>query len=164
VTLLIFAVLYVVNYLSSVLLPFFIAWLLAYLVYPVVRFVQYKLHVKVRAIAIIITLILLILVIGGIVYLIIPPMIEQFQKLGDVATRYLHQTTHTNNIGAVIQQWLQNNQKESGPILPEQRLLRRGEDSHAKGVLSARTDGKHSDEHHSIIHHIIIYVLHTARL
>jgi predicted PurR-regulated permease PerM len=112
VTLLIFAVLYVVNYLSSVLLPFFIAWLLAYLVYPVVRFVQYKLHVKVRAIAIIITLILLILVIGGIVYLIIPPMIEQFQKLGDVATRYLHQTTHTNNIGAVIQQWLQNNQKE----------------------------------------------------
>ena len=75
----VFVVLLTVNYLSQVLLPFFIAWFFAYLLYPAVKFVQDKLHVKVRAIAIIITMIVVIAVIGGIVYLIIPPMIEQFQ-------------------------------------------------------------------------------------
>ena len=35
VTLIVLAVLYMTNYLSSVLLPFFIAWFFAYLLYPV---------------------------------------------------------------------------------------------------------------------------------
>ena len=34
ITLLVVTVLVAVNYLSEVLLPFFVAWLLAYLVYP----------------------------------------------------------------------------------------------------------------------------------
>ena len=45
VGLLVLGILLLVNYLSSVLLPFFVAWLLAYLLYPMVKFVQYKLHV-----------------------------------------------------------------------------------------------------------------------
>ena len=36
--LLVIAVIVAVNYLSSVLLPFFIAWFLAYLLYPIVKF------------------------------------------------------------------------------------------------------------------------------
>jgi predicted PurR-regulated permease PerM len=68
-------------------------------------------HVKVRALAIIITMIFAIVVIAGVLYLIIPPMIEQFQRLEDVATRYLHQTTHTNNLSLWFQQLLQDNQK-----------------------------------------------------
>ena len=32
-------ILLIINYLSNVLLPFFIAWLLAYLLYPIVCFV-----------------------------------------------------------------------------------------------------------------------------
>ena len=56
ITLLVLTVLFMVNYLSNVLLPFFVAWLLAYLLYPIVKFVQYKMHVKIRAIAIIITM------------------------------------------------------------------------------------------------------------
>ena len=43
-------VLYLINLLSSVLLPFFIAWLIAYMIYPMVTFVQYKLKVRNRAI------------------------------------------------------------------------------------------------------------------
>ena len=77
---LILAVLYLVNYLSGALLPFFIAWLFAYLLYPIVKFIQYRLHVKVRALAIIVTMILVISVIAGVIYLIIPPMIEQFDQ------------------------------------------------------------------------------------
>jgi predicted PurR-regulated permease PerM len=112
IALMIFAVLYIMNYLSSVLLPFFIAWLLAYLLYPMVKFVQYKMHIKVRALAIIITMIFVTAIFAGVLYLIIPPMLEQFQKLGDVATRYLHQTTHSNNLSLWFQQIIQDNQKE----------------------------------------------------
>ena len=93
ITFLVGAILFVTNYLSSVLLPFFIAWLLAYLLYPIVKFVQCRLHVPGRVLSIIVTLLFVIAVIGGILYLIIPPMIEQFEKLGELVTRYLHETT-----------------------------------------------------------------------
>ena len=109
VTLLIAAILFVMNYLSSVLLPFFIAWLLAYLLYPIVKFVQHRLHVPGRALSIIVTLLAVIGVITGIIYLIIPPMIEQFEKLGELVTRYLHQTTHIRNFPLAIRQWIDAN-------------------------------------------------------
>ena len=104
------AVFLVINYLSSVLLPFFIAWLFAYLLYPVVKFVQYRLHVPSRPLSIIVTLIFVLAIIGGIVYLIIPPMIEQFDRFTVVLTRYLHETTHTNNITRMIKDWALANQ------------------------------------------------------
>lgn len=108
----VFGVLYVMNYLSEVLLPFFIAWFFAYLLNPAVLFVQNKLHVKIRALAIIITMVVVIACIGGIVYLIIPPMVEQFEKLSDVLTRWLSQTTHGNDITRNIQDWIQDNHHE----------------------------------------------------
>ena len=102
----------IVNYLSDVLLPFFIAWLFAYLLYPIVKFVQYKLHVPSRALSIIITLIFVLAIICGIAYLIIPPMIDQFDRFITVLTRYLHETTHTNNISRVIKEWIISNQEQ----------------------------------------------------
>ena len=110
--LLVVFVLLTMNYLSSVLLPFFVAWLFAYLLYPIVRFVQDKMRVRVRALAIILTLVFVIGVIGGLVWLIIPPMIEQFQKLGDVLSKYVQQTTHTDNFTAMIQGWLHDHRLE----------------------------------------------------
>ncbi len=58
-------ILLLVNYLSGVLLPFCIAWLFAYLLYPIVKFVQYRLGVRVRALAILITMVLVLAVVGG---------------------------------------------------------------------------------------------------
>lgn len=107
----ILAAFFVVKELSSVLLPFFIAWFLAYLLYPIVKFVQYKLHVPTRALSIVVTLIFVTIVIGGIIYLIIPPMIEQFDKLGNILTHYIHQTTHTNNIGNLVRNWVEENRE-----------------------------------------------------
>ncbi len=112
IAVIVLAVLYVVNYLSGVLLPFFIAWFFAYLLYPVVKFIENKLHVKMRAVSILIAMLLTVCVIGGVIWLIIPPMIDQFDKLGEVLTRWLHQTTHTNNLTAVIKEWLQDNQSQ----------------------------------------------------
>lgn len=34
----------VIDYLSAVLLPFFVAWFVAYLIFPLVSFFQYKLR------------------------------------------------------------------------------------------------------------------------
>ena len=78
--LLVIGVLLLVNYLSSALLPFFIAWLIAYLLYPIVQFIEKRLHIHVRAISIVLTFLLLIGVIGGVCYLIFPPMIAQFDR------------------------------------------------------------------------------------
>lgn len=93
-------------------MPFFIAWFFAYLLYPVVKFVQYKLHVRVRALAIIITMAVVLAVIGGIIYLIVPPMIEQFDKLFDILGKWAHHTTHTNNITAWVKNWVIENQTQ----------------------------------------------------
>ena len=114
IIILILGILYVTNYLSSVLLPFFIAWFFAYLLYPVVLFIENKMHVRIRALSIIIAMLTMIAVIGGVIWLIIPPMIDQFDKLGDVLTKWLHQTTHTNNLTALIKEWMQNNRDQIG--------------------------------------------------
>lgn len=106
------AVLYLMGYLSGVLLPFFVAWLFAYLLYPIVRFVQYKMHVPTRALSIIVTVLFVAAIIGFIVWLIIPPMIEQFNKLGDIFAGYIKDKTHADSISAAVHGWLVNNSDE----------------------------------------------------
>ena len=112
VGLLVLAILLLINYLSSVLLPFVVAWFFAYLLYPMVKFVQYKLHVKSRALSILITLIVVIAVLGGIIYLIIPPMIEQFEKLGSLVSEYIQKSAHIRDIPSAVVLWFQDNQRE----------------------------------------------------
>ena len=111
IVLLVGGVLYTMNFLSSVLLPFFVAWLLAYLMYPIVKFVQYKLHVPTRALSIIVALVFVLAVIGGVFYLIIPPMIDQFEKLGDIVMQYVKQGTNGESFQSVVQQWLHDNRQ-----------------------------------------------------
>ena len=43
---------FVLDSLSGVLLPFAVAWLLAYLLHPLVNFVQYRMRFKYRALSI----------------------------------------------------------------------------------------------------------------
>lgn len=87
-----------VNYLSSVLLPFFVAWGLAYLLFPIVTFVERVMHIRIRALSIIVTVIIVASVLTGVTLAIIPPMIDQFQKLGVIATNYIHQHAHVTSI------------------------------------------------------------------
>ena len=44
---------YIINLLSDVLLPFFIGWVFAYMLYPLVKFFQYTLRLRSRVISII---------------------------------------------------------------------------------------------------------------
>jgi len=112
IALAVLAVGFIINALSEVLLPFFIAWLIAYLLYPIVKFVQYKLHIPGRALSIIITFILVAALFTAIFMFIVPPMINQVDKLMTIVNRYLHETTHTNDIATMIQKWIRENQTE----------------------------------------------------
>ncbi len=112
IVLLVIAVILLVKYLSAVLIPFFVAWVFAYLLFPIVKFIENKLHVHVRALSIILTMIFVIAIIGGIVYLIIPPMIEQFQKLYDILANWMHTSTHTNDLSAWLSEKITENQHQ----------------------------------------------------
>ena len=84
----IIGILYMVNLLSGVLLPFFVAWLFAYMIYPAVTFFQYKLKLKSRPLSIITVLLLLAVILTLVFVVLIPPIIEEFGKLKDLLAAY----------------------------------------------------------------------------
>jgi len=77
-----------VNRLSGVLLPFLIAWLLAYLLQPIVLFFQYKLKFKSRVLSIACTLLLFISLLTAIVWLMVPLITNEVQKLTHLIVLY----------------------------------------------------------------------------
>ncbi len=77
-----------IRRLSSVLLPFFIAMLLAYMLDPVVSFFQFKLKFKFRFLAVATTLMLLFGVIGLILYIIIPRIGHELSNAAQIITNY----------------------------------------------------------------------------
>ena len=93
-------------YLSGVLIPFFVAWMVAYLLYPVVRFLQNKCRLRNRLLAIIITLLLTCGAIAGFIYIVVPPMIEEIGHLKDVALSYIQGGINNNTIPVPVQQFL----------------------------------------------------------
>ena len=76
-------------YKRQVLLPFFIAWLIAYMVYPLVKFFQYKLRLKSRIVSIFCTLFLITLVGVSLFYLLVPPMVSEIGRMNDLLVTYL---------------------------------------------------------------------------
>lgn len=123
IAIIIAAVYFILDELSAVLLPFAIAWLFAYLLYPLVIFIQHKLHVKVRAIAIVITMVLALAVLAGIFWLIIPPMIEEFGRFTSVFTRYLERAVHTDSLPDAIKDYLHANSSEIEVFLKSDNFL-----------------------------------------
>lgn len=101
-------VLFMLNYLSGVLLPFFIAWLLAYLLYPSVTFVQYKMHFKSRVLSIFAVLLVVtgILTLTGI--LLVPPFVEDCIKLESLMKAYFVEGSKEAAIPGTIANFLRN--------------------------------------------------------
>ena len=86
--LIVIGILYLVNYLSGVLLPFFVAWLIAYMTYPMVSFFQHRLKVRHRAASILISMVVVLILFTLALILLVPPIIEEFGKLKDLMTTY----------------------------------------------------------------------------
>jgi hypothetical protein len=84
----IIGILYLVKRLSGVLLPFFVAWLIAYLIYPMVIFFQHKLRLKNRVISIFVVLLTLASILTLAFIGLVPPIIEESGKLKELLTDY----------------------------------------------------------------------------
>ncbi|MDX9748465.1 MAG: AI-2E family transporter [Paludibacter sp.] len=70
-----------IRRLGGVLTPFFVGWLLAYLLHPIVSFFQYTLKLKSRVLSIVVTLLLSAGIITGSVFLLIPPIAAEIKNL-----------------------------------------------------------------------------------
>jgi predicted PurR-regulated permease PerM len=74
--------------LSNVLLPFIVAWLLAYMLDPIVRFFQYKLKLRNRLISVILTILLAGGVLTGLGFIIVPLVSSEIAKLYEITSTY----------------------------------------------------------------------------
>ena len=110
--LLILAVYFITNSMSEVLLPFFIACLLAYLLYPLVKFTEKYLHIRIRALSILFVVSVLAGLLIGVGLLVVPSMIEQFDKISELAARYLGSSTPAGDLSSYIQNWLREHQED----------------------------------------------------
>ncbi len=97
-----------VNRLSSVLLPFFIAWILAYMIYPFVRFLQYRCRLKYRVLSIAVALLVVLAVLTLGVFLIVPPIVEESIRMAKLITVYFNDTLASSELFANIEAMLQS--------------------------------------------------------
>lgn len=101
------------NYLSPVLLPFFIAWVAAYMLYPIVRFLQYRCHLRNRILCIVLTLMLVGGALTAISYVIVPPFVEEVGHVKEVAKRFVNnQSNYRNVVPKEVEQYLRKNFSE----------------------------------------------------
>lgn len=75
---------YLIRYLSDVLLPFVVASFFAYILQPLVEFNRKWLHTKGRTLASIVTLLDLIIVLALFVYIFVPTIISEADELGKI--------------------------------------------------------------------------------
>ncbi|MDE5687731.1 MAG: AI-2E family transporter [Paramuribaculum sp.] len=78
------AIILLLNYLRDVLLPFFVACFIAYLLQPLVEFNRRITHEKGRAISSILTIIDVAMVAGVVIYLFMPSVISELNTLGNI--------------------------------------------------------------------------------
>lgn len=97
---------YVLDMLSGVLLPFFIAWLLAYLMYPLVKFLQYKCHLRWRILAIVVAFIIVLAALSALVLLVVIPTIEEFSKLSGLVSQFSQRYLSDTNVAPYIERFL----------------------------------------------------------
>lgn len=102
-------ILWMLNLLSSVLTPFFVAWLIAYLLFPLVKFFQYRLRLKFRILGILCAFLVTGLVLWSCFLLIVPPMVEESMRVKDLLMGYMSSDMHISAIPRQVQEYIDNN-------------------------------------------------------
>ena len=92
--------LWILNYLSAVLAPFFAAFLVAYIFDPLVCKIQNK--VEYRIIAVVIVLSMMILVVGGALWIFIPMVVEEVRHLGVLIQKLFSDSTWMERLSAFV--------------------------------------------------------------
>ena len=93
-TLIIVGVLYIINHLKHVLGPFVIAIFLAYLLNPVVTFIQNKIRVRHRGLAVMTTVILVSSLVFFILWFLIPAFVQEMNKMVQLIKLYIQSVNY----------------------------------------------------------------------
>lgn len=80
---------YLMNILSEVLLPFFVALLLAYWIYPLMHLLRDKLRLKNNTLSALLSIVIVLGVIGTGFYFLFPPFIDECVKAKDLFIKYI---------------------------------------------------------------------------
>lgn len=100
---------YLIHLLRDALLPFLIAWLIAYLLNPIVRFIQRKLKLKKRFLAVIITF-LLVFSILVLFFVGVTPMIEkEIIQINHLISTYELRSLNLDGLPTSIADFLEKN-------------------------------------------------------
>lgn len=112
IVLAVFALLcFLVNYLSDVLLPFVIAWVLAYLINPLVEFMQHRLHLHFRILCIVLSLLLVTSLVVGFFLLIVPPTIQEVLSLQSTLLEAISKLGHSP-LAQTVERFIRHNLDE----------------------------------------------------
>lgn len=103
------AVIFLLNYLKGVLLPFVVACLIAYLLEPMVRWNMRWTHLHRRFIPVVLTLIEASAIVGGFLFLFIPYFISETSQMAEIVKKYATTQIDIPFISDSIHQWIREN-------------------------------------------------------
>ncbi len=99
---------FLLGRLSTVLIPFFLAWLIAYMLYPLVCFLQYKLRLRNRILCIAVALLLVLSALTGILVMVIPPTLQEFGKVHGLLNIIVENAIGDQHLTDYVQQFLRH--------------------------------------------------------
>ncbi len=100
-------VLWVLYRLSDVLLPFFVAWLLAYLIFPLVKFFQYRCRLHYRVLAVAAALLTIMCFAVLVFWLVVPPVVSEMGRIRDLIIEYVDSVPAGDSVPAIVAKYLQ---------------------------------------------------------
>lgn len=103
------ATVWLVDILSSVLLPFLVAWLIAYLLEPFVQYNKRLLRVRNRWFPIIMTLFETVLILSMIAVFVVPSVLSEMHQVSELIGRYLEKGSSVSIIPASVQEYIRHN-------------------------------------------------------
>lgn len=105
----IIAVLYILNVLKGVLLPFLVSCLIAYTLEPVVMWNKKLFRVKGRVVPVIATLLEVTIVLVGLGIVLIPYLLNEMEHMGELIRTYATTTMDTPLLPAAVHDFLKDN-------------------------------------------------------
>ena len=94
------------NRLSTVLFPFFAAWLIAYLLFPLVHFFEHTCRLRFRILGITCAFVTVGLCLFGLFWMVVPPMIEEGGRVKDIIITYVEGNQTLNSIPRMVQDYI----------------------------------------------------------
>lgn len=100
---------WLIDILSSVLLPFVVAWLIAYLLEPLVQYNRKLLRVRRRVLPVMITLFECVLLLSAVSVFVVPSVLNEMHHLAGAVTTYSVEHNNVSQIPAEIQGYIREN-------------------------------------------------------